>query len=61
MKGASVISTNKYKYDVRPFELNRTPVRIELPNEPGAYEVVTELHGRKDKIVRSYRQIRLLQ
>ena len=61
IKGASVISTNKYKYDVRPFELNRTPVRIELPKEPGAYEVVTELHGRKDKIVRSYRQIRLLQ
>ncbi len=57
----SVVSTNKYKYEVRPFELNRTPVRIELPKEPGTYEVVTELHGRKGKVVRSYRQIKMLQ
>lgn len=50
MKGNSVVSTNKYKYDVRPFELNRTPIKIELPKEPGTYDVVTELHGRKDKV-----------
>ncbi|MEP7278487.1 MAG: glycoside hydrolase family 2 TIM barrel-domain containing protein [Bacteroidota bacterium] len=60
MKGNSVVSTNKYKYEVRPFELNRTPVRIELPEEPGTYEIVTELYGRKDKMVSSYRQIKML-
>jgi hypothetical protein len=61
MKGTSVVSTNKYKYEVRPFELNRTPIKIELPKEPGTYEVVTELHGRGEKVVRSYRQIKMLQ
>jgi hypothetical protein len=61
VKDDSVISTNQYKYDVRPFELNRTPVRIELPKEPGTYEVVTELHGRRNKVVRSYRQIKMVE
>jgi hypothetical protein len=41
MKGDSVVSTNRYKYDVRPFELIRTPVKIELPKEPGTFEEVT--------------------
>jgi hypothetical protein len=61
MKEGSVVSTNKYKYAVRPFELNRTPVKIELPKEPGTYDIVTELRGRKDKVVRSYRQIKMLK
>jgi hypothetical protein len=60
MKGNTVVSTNRYRYDVQPFGLNRTAVRIELPKEPGTYDVVTELHGRKDKVVSSYRQIKLV-
>jgi hypothetical protein len=61
VKGDSVISTTRYKYDVRPFEINRTPVRIELPKVKGTYEVITELYGRKNKVVRSYRQIKMIQ
>jgi hypothetical protein len=61
VKGNSIVSTNKYKYEVPAFGLNRTPIRIELPKEPGTYEVVTELHGRKDKVVRSYRQIKMIK
>jgi hypothetical protein len=61
MKGDSVVSTNKYRYEVRPFELHRMPVKIELPNLAGDYEVITELYGRKNKVVRSYRQIRMVK
>jgi hypothetical protein len=59
MKGDSVVSSTQYRYDVRPFEIIRMPVKIELPNVAGNYEVITELHGRKNKVVRSYRQIRM--
>jgi hypothetical protein len=61
MKGDSIISTNRFKYDVRPFEIIRIPVKIELPKTPGKYEVITELQGRKNKVVRSYRQVRMVQ
>jgi hypothetical protein len=59
MKGDSVVSSTRYRYDVRPFEIIRMPVKIELPNVAGNYEVITELYGRKNKVVRSYRQIRI--
>jgi hypothetical protein len=61
MKGDTVISTSKYRYQVRAFELLRTPVKVELPKAAGDYEVMTELYGRKNKVVRSYRQIRMVQ
>lgn len=61
MKGGAVVSTDKYKYEVPPYGLNRTPVKIELPGVAGDYEVITELHGRKNNVVRSYRQIRMVQ
>jgi hypothetical protein len=61
MKGDSVVSTTKYRYQVRPFEVSRTPVKVELPKTAGNYEVITELYGRKNNVVRSYRQIRMVQ
>jgi hypothetical protein len=61
MKGDSVLSSTQYRYDVQPFEIARTPVKIELPKMAGDYEVITELNGRKNNVVRSYRQIRMVQ
>jgi hypothetical protein len=61
MKGDSVLSSTQYRYDVQPFEIARTPVKIELPKMAGDYEVITELNGRKNNVVRNYRQIRMVQ
>ncbi len=61
MKGDSVISSTQYRYEVRPYETNRTPVKIELPQKAGTYDLVTELHGRRNRVVRSYRQIRMFK
>jgi hypothetical protein len=61
MQGDSLISSNRYKYSVNAYEVSRTPVKIELPKVPGNYEVVAELYGRKNKVVRSYRQIKILR
>jgi hypothetical protein len=59
MKGDSVVSSNQYRYDIGPIAIIRMPVKIELPNVVGNYEVITELYGRENKVVRSYRQIRM--
>jgi hypothetical protein len=61
LKEDSLVSSTSYRYDVKPFEISRTPVKIELPKVPGKYEIVTELHGRKNKVVRSYRAITMVQ
>lgn len=49
------------RYDGKPFEINRSPVKVELPDVAGNYEMITELYGRKNKVVRSYRQVRMVQ
>jgi hypothetical protein len=61
MKGDSLVGSSRYRYQVKAYEISRIPVKIELPKVPGSYEIVAELHGRKDKLVRSYRKIKLLQ
>jgi hypothetical protein len=61
MSGDSVVSSTRYRYQVGPFELNRRPVKIELPKTAGNYEIITELQGRRDKVVRSYRQIKIVR
>jgi hypothetical protein len=58
-KGDAVIQTTKFNYEVLPYEVSRRWVKIELPKEPGTYEIIAELHGRKNKVVRSYRTIKL--
>jgi hypothetical protein len=59
MQGDSLVSSGRYRYQVNPGEVSRTPVKIELPKVPGRYEVVAELHGRANKVVRSYRPVTL--
>jgi hypothetical protein len=59
MKGDSLVSSSRYRYQVNPGEVSRTPVKIELPKVPGRYEVITELYGRENKVVRSYRPVTL--
>jgi beta-galactosidase/beta-glucuronidase len=58
-KEDSVIQTQRYRYEVLPYEVSRRHVKIELPDKPGKYEIIAELHGRENKIVRSYRPIQL--
>jgi len=58
-KGDSIIQTKRYSYEVLPYEVSRRYVKIELPNVPGTYELIAELHGRANKVVRSYRTIKL--
>jgi hypothetical protein len=59
MQGDSLVSSRRYRYQVNAGEVSRTPVKIDLPKVPGRYEVVTELHGRAGKVVRSHRTITL--
>ncbi len=59
MKGDVLVSSSRYRYQVNAGEVSRTPVKIDLPKVPGRYEVVTELHGRAGKVVRSHRTITL--
>ncbi len=61
MQGDSVVSSTRYRYNVDAYEIQRTPIRVELPKVPGVYEIVTELTGRKGKVVHSYRQIRMIK
>jgi hypothetical protein len=58
-KKDAVFQTTRFRYSVLPYDVSRRFVKIELPKEPGNYEVITELHGRGAKIVRSYRSITL--
>ncbi len=58
-KGDAIIKSTRFKYSVLPYEVSRRFVKIELPKDPGNYEVITELHGWGDKVVRSYRSITL--
>lgn len=60
LKGDTVVSSSRYRYRVPPYGLVRTPVKIELPKVAGDYEVITEVHGGKNRTVRSYRQIRMV-
>jgi hypothetical protein len=60
VKEDSVLSSTPYRYNVKPFDIARRPVKIELPKVAGKYEIVTELHGRKNKVVRSYRPINIV-
>ena len=58
-KGDSVIKSTRFQYNVLPYQVSRRFVKIELPKEAGNYDIITELRGRGDKVVRSYRTITL--
>lgn len=58
-KEDSVIQTKRYRYEVLPYEVRRIYVKMELPDKPGKYEIIAELYGRDNKVVRSYRPIQL--
>lgn len=58
-RGSRVVSSRRYRYHVAPFGLDRTQVKIDLPADPGNYEIVTTLHGRNQPAVSSYRPIRI--
>jgi hypothetical protein len=58
-RGSIVISRHRYRYQVAPFGLDRTHVKIDLPATPGNYEIVTTLHCRNQSPVSSYRPIRI--
>jgi hypothetical protein len=60
VNGTDTLSTVKYRYEVEPFGLSRTQVKLDLPDKPGNYLVVSELHGRGNRVVRSYRDIEMI-
>jgi len=59
MKADSICSHNTFQYKVAPYGINRTMVKIDLPKIAGSYNIITTLHGRKSKPVKSWRDINL--
>ena len=59
LQADSICSSVSYRYAAAPFAVNRRMVKIDLPKKAGRYSIVTSLHGSKNKVVKSWRDILL--
>jgi hypothetical protein len=59
LEGESVVSSRSFRYEAAPWQVARRWVRIDLPDQPGTYEIATRVTGSDGKPVCSRRRITL--
>jgi len=60
MQADSTYSSNTYQYSVAPYAVSRRMVKVDLPKTAGKYHIVISLHGRGNKVVKSWRDVLLI-